>query len=167
MARRNPEVTFPGGDRFELIGELGRGGMGVVYEVRDREHGVRLALKGLRKVGPRAILRLKHEFRAAADLQHPNLIRLHELFEHEGAWFFTMELVDGVDFLRWCRPDDTRRMARIAVDATSAGETESPETVADGLAARVMRVAVTETMDETRDTDRRSARSMTPPATHV
>ena len=79
MAKRGLNASFPGGDRFELLGELGRGGMGVVYDVRDRERGVRLALKGLRRVGPRAILRLKHEFRAIADLQHPNLIRLHEL----------------------------------------------------------------------------------------
>src|SRR5687768_14539296 len=110
MAKRDLEVTFPGGDRFELLGELGRGGMGVVYKVHDRERDVRLALKGLRRVSPRAILRFKHEFRAVADLQHPNLIRLHELFDHDGAWFFTMELVDGgVDFLRWVRPDESRR----------------------------------------------------------
>src|SRR5690606_13653795 len=142
MAKQSLEVTFPGGDRFELLGELGRGGMGVVYRVRDRERGERLALKGLRRVGPRAILRLKHEFRAVADLQHPNLIRLHELFEHDGAWFFTMELVDGVDFLRWVRPSEPRRSGPIATDETATG-TESPATVADGIAARVARVAVT------------------------
>ncbi len=157
MAKRDLEVTFPGGDRFELVGELGRGGMGVVYEVRDRERGVRLALKGLRRVGPRAILRLKREFRAAADLHHPNLVRLHELFEDSGAWCFTMELVDGVDFLRWVRPDDPRRGVRVAMDATSSGVTGSPTTVADGLAARVAPVAVTETIDETREATRRGA----------
>ena len=159
MAKRDLEVTFPGGDRFELVGELGRGGMGVVYEVHDRERGVRLALKGLRRVGPRAILRLKREFRAAADLQHPNLIRLHELFEHEGAWFFTMELVDGVDFLRWVRPDDPRRSVRVAVDGTSGAGPATAATVADGIAARVAPVAVTETIDETREAARRMTAS--------
>jgi eukaryotic-like serine/threonine-protein kinase len=157
MPKRDVEVTFPGGDRFELVGELGRGGMGVVYEVRDRERGVRLALKGLRRVGARAILRLKHEFRAAADLQHPNLVRLHELFEHDGAWFFTMELVNGVDFFRWVRPGDARRSVRFAVDGTSANGSAEPSTVADGIAARVAPVAVTETIDETREAARRIA----------
>jgi serine/threonine protein kinase len=132
--------------------------MGVVYRVQDHERGARLALKGLRRVGPRAILRLKHEFRAAADLQHPNLIRLHELFEHEGAWFFTMELVDGVDFLRWVRPGDPRRISRAAMGGeTSAAATETPATAADGVAARVARVPVTETIDEEREAARRSA----------
>src|SRR5688572_16512755 len=106
MGHREAASSFPGGQRFELVGELGRGGMGVVYEVLDRDRRVKLALKALRTVGPRAILRLKNEFRAVRDLQHPNLVRLDELFEHEGAWFFTMELVEGVDLLRWVRPED-------------------------------------------------------------
>jgi serine/threonine protein kinase len=169
MAKRDLNASFPGGDRFELLGELGRGGMGVVYDVRDRERGVRLALKGLRRVGPRAILRLKHEFRAIADLQHPNLIRLHELFEHDGAWFFTMELVDGIDFLRWVRPSTGRHGGRIATDDASEALptaadgvaarvqlTESPATMADGVAARIAQVAVTETCDGT-SLPRRSA----------
>ncbi|HUQ03751.1 MAG TPA: AAA family ATPase [Kofleriaceae bacterium] len=157
MAKRDVEVSFPGGDRFELIGELGRGGMGVVYQVVDHERDTRIALKGLRRVGPRAILRLKHEFRAAADLEHPNLVRLHELFEHEGAWFFTMELVDGIDFLRWVRPGDPRRISRVGTEGTSAAAaTETPATVADGIAARVSRVEVTETIDEEREAARRS-----------
>ncbi len=143
MARPDDSVRFPGGERFELIAERGRGGMGVVYEVLDRERGLRLALKGLRKVGPRAILRLKREFRAAADLQHPNLIRLHELFEHDGAWFFTMELVDGVDFLRWVRPGDPRRAGQLAPDADLASGTATPSTAVDGIAARHVDVTVT------------------------
>ena len=143
---RDPAATFPGGDRFELVSELGRGGMGVVYEVHDRDRQVRLALKGLRRVGPRAILRLKHEFRAVADLQHPNLVRFHELFEHDGAWFFTMELVDGIDFLRWVRPGEPGRAARAGRDSDPASlATATAATVADGLAARVDPAPVTET----------------------
>jgi len=139
MENRDRVSTFPGGERFELVAELGRGGMGVVYEVRDRDRRVRLALKGLRRVGPRAILRLKHEFRAVRDLQHANLVRLDELFEQEGAWFYTMELVDGVEFLRWVRPDDPHQVA-----TTSGGETAA--TRADGLAARWVRAADTESL---------------------
>ena len=132
MAEREPRAAFPGGERFELVGELGRGGMGVVYDVLDRDRRIRLALKGLRKVAPRAILRLKREFRAVRDVHHPNLVRLDELFEHDGAWFFTMELVEGVDLLAWVRPGEPRRgrATRDVPDGATAA------TRADGVAAR-------------------------------
>ncbi len=143
MATRDAAVAFPGGDRFQLVGELGRGGMGVVYEVLDRDRLVRLALKGLRRVGPRAILRLKHEFRAVRDLQHPNLVSFHELFEEDGAWFFTMELVDGVDFLRWVRPDDPGRTPGLL------GPTLTAATVADAAAARSARTGHGEPTEST------------------
>jgi len=91
------------GARFEIIGKLGEGGMGVVYEAVDRELGAHVALKALPKLSANAILRFKNEFRALADIQHPNLVGLGELIEREGRWFFTMDLVEGTDFLRWVR----------------------------------------------------------------
>ena len=81
--------------------------MGVVYEAMDHEREVRVALKTLRSPNAEALLRFKHEFRALQDLQHPNLVNLGELIEEQGQWFFTMELVDGVDLLKWVRPFDT------------------------------------------------------------
>jgi tetratricopeptide (TPR) repeat protein len=92
-----------GTDRFRLLGRIGEGGMGVGYAAHDREQNRRVALKMLRTVEPRAILRLKHEFRALRDLVHPNLVAFGELFEVEGDWFFTMEMVEGSDFLTWVR----------------------------------------------------------------
>src|SRR5215471_10208873 len=77
--------------------------MGVVYEALDRERNVQVALKTLTTSHPDAILRFKQEFRALADLHHPNLVSLGELHEEQGSWFFTMELVRGVDFLTWVR----------------------------------------------------------------
>ncbi len=77
--------------------------MGVVYEALDRERNTRVALKTLRTVKPDAILRFKNEFRALSDIQHPNLASLGELFEEDGQWFFTMELVRGVHFLDYVR----------------------------------------------------------------
>ncbi|HET9929609.1 MAG TPA: protein kinase, partial [Polyangiaceae bacterium] len=62
----------------------------------DRKHGLRLALKSLRRVTPSSVLQLKREFRALADVSHSNLVALHELFCEHDEWFFTMELVEGV-----------------------------------------------------------------------
>ena len=87
--------------RFEVVRRIGAGGMGIVYELVDRELGTGVAAKTLQRLSHDDIVRLKQEFRALAGLHHRNLVRLGELFEDEGRWFFTMELVDGVDVLRW------------------------------------------------------------------
>jgi hypothetical protein len=114
-AAARPEGSEPGGgaaggfagdERFRLLSRLGQGGMGTVYEVHDRERNLRLALKELRQVTPAALLRFKDEFRALRDLRHPNLVLLDELFERGGHWFFTMELIDGCDFLAHVRPQE-------------------------------------------------------------
>jgi eukaryotic-like serine/threonine-protein kinase len=98
------EGTFTGTERFQVLDQLGAGGMGVVYEVLDRQRALHMALKILRAAGPSQVLRLKDEFRAIRDIRHPNLIELGELFEDRGQWFFTMELVRGADFLAFVRP---------------------------------------------------------------
>jgi predicted ATPase len=87
--------------------------MGVVYEAYDRQDHTLVALKTIVANHPAVaenLYRLKQEFRAAADLQHPNLIRFGELTSHEGQWFFTMELVRGCTFLEYVRTqgDDAR-----------------------------------------------------------
>jgi serine/threonine protein kinase len=94
---------FRGTERFEVKRRLGAGGMGIVYEAFDRERETLVALKTLRHVDPHGILRLKKEFRSLQDLEHPNLISLGELIEAAGEWFFTMELIEGGDFLQYVR----------------------------------------------------------------
>lgn len=96
-------MEFRGTDRFAVIRHLGSGGMGAVYEALDRERNERVALKTLHRLDPRLLYRLKTEFRVLQDLHHPNLIKLGQLMEDSGNWFFTMELIDGIDFLRYIR----------------------------------------------------------------
>jgi eukaryotic-like serine/threonine-protein kinase len=73
--------------------------MGVVYRAFDCERGETIALKTMRQVGPVALYRFKHEFRTLVDLTHPNLVSLYELIAVGNLWFFTMELIDGIDFI--------------------------------------------------------------------
>jgi hypothetical protein len=95
---------WKGTARYEVVGRLGQGGMGVVYEVLDRDRGQRVALKTLQSFSPSALYRFKLEFRTLADVHHTNLVRLHELVVGDGGEaFFTMELVRGRDFLAHVR----------------------------------------------------------------
>jgi len=98
---------FRGTARFRVTRQLGAGGMGVVYEAVDSEHGDRkVAVKVLRTRDAESLMRLKREFRALTDVRHPNLVAIYELFADGEVWFFTLELVEGVDFLAWLRPHD-------------------------------------------------------------
>ena len=73
--------------------------MGVVYEAFDRELNFRVALKTLPSLAAPALYLFKREFRSLAGVLHPNLVGLHELFQEDGAWFFTMEYIEGTDFI--------------------------------------------------------------------
>lgn len=93
-----PRAPGLGTRRFELGRRLGAGSFGEVYDARDRESGSRVAVKVLRASGPDRLFRFKREFRAVADIVHPNLVRLHELIQEGEQWFLAMELVDGLPF---------------------------------------------------------------------
>ncbi len=124
---------FGGTDRYAVVRRIGAGGMGVVYHTVDRERGVDVALKTLRHLNPGAIYHLKQEFRSLADLAHPNLVTLHDLVIGDGLWFFTMELIDGKDFVAYARSSH----AAPAVETMDAEVAPSapPSAPRDALAA--------------------------------
>jgi hypothetical protein len=90
-------------DRFELLRTLGSGGMGIVYEAYDPTRAEPVALKTLKGRSAGDLYRLKREFRALAELAHPNLVTLHELSIARQHAFFTMELVAGRDIISFVR----------------------------------------------------------------
>ncbi len=89
------------GDRYEIVRELGRGGMGVVYLGRDRRREMDVAIKIRSVAHYEAQLWLKREFRSVASLRHPNLVELYELVAHDRSCYFTMEYLRGVDPRVW------------------------------------------------------------------
>jgi eukaryotic-like serine/threonine-protein kinase len=99
----------PRSERFEILSRLGAGGMGVVYLALDRKRNVKVALKSLPMLDGDRLVSFKREFRALQDVQHPNLVGLGELFEEGGRWFFTLELVEGIDLLSYVRPERSER----------------------------------------------------------
>ncbi|KAF0247614.1 MAG: ATPase/protein kinase family protein, partial [bacterium] len=120
------ETDFVGTSRFEIRRRLGAGGFGVVYEAFDRERNAPVALKTLHQGDAEAIYRFKQEFRALADITHRNLASLYELICEGDQWFFTMELVQGVHFLKYTR-GDAPVQTTVGKKATAAKVTE-PET---------------------------------------
>ncbi len=88
--------------RYDLLGELGRGGMGIVYRARDRETGEIVALKVLKPeiaADESAMERFKNELRLARKITHKNVCRIHEFSRAGSAAYISMEYVEG-DSLR-------------------------------------------------------------------
>jgi serine/threonine-protein kinase len=86
--------------RYTILRELGHGAMGVVYEAQDPNVGRKIALKVVRtdQIGANredVMRRFKNEARAAGNLNHPNIITIHDAGDHEGLLFIAMEFVQG------------------------------------------------------------------------
>jgi serine/threonine-protein kinase len=84
---------------YEILGTLGRGGMGVVYKARQRGLKRIVALKMILAGGhatDRDLIRFRSEAEAVAQLQHPNITQIFEVGEDEGRPFFSLEFVDGI-----------------------------------------------------------------------
>ena len=90
-----------GDGRYEIVAELGRGGMGIVYEARDRVLDRRVAFKVLPdsfRENPQAVDNFLREAKAAAKLNHPNIVTVYDAGEQDGRYYIAMEYVDGTTF---------------------------------------------------------------------
>ena len=109
---------------YEVLGHLGRGGMGVVYRARDTRLGREVALKFLTPhllADKAALQRFRREGRLASALNHPGICTVHDVDEYDGHPFIVMELVEGVPLTRLLDGAlPTRRALDLAVDIVEA-----------------------------------------------
>jgi serine/threonine protein kinase len=87
--------------KYQILNEIARGGMGIVYKIYDpnlkRELALKLMIQG-ESATEVAIKRFLLEARAAANLKHPNIIAVHEMGELDGQFYFTMDFIEGNSF---------------------------------------------------------------------
>ncbi len=121
-----PRIKVPG---YEVLEELGRGGMGVVYRARQTRLEREVALKMVRPDGMddrEMVVRLLAEARAAARLKHPNIVQIFAVGDHDGRPFIEMEYLEGgslgrlLDGRPWPARDAARLVERLALAISEA-----------------------------------------------
>jgi serine/threonine-protein kinase len=118
---------YPAVHGYEILGLLGRGGMGVVYHARDVALDRPVALKMIHPVGsvsPEERLRFRFEAELAARVRHPNVVQVYEVGEHAGRPYVALEHVEGgtlADRLRMGRPTPRAAARLLATLAEAVG----------------------------------------------
>ncbi len=125
---------------YRILREIGRGGMGIVYEAMQESLGRRVALKVLsrdRLLGPTALIRFRREARAAALLHHTNIVPVFGVGEHEGVPYYAMQYIEGRSLDVVLRQlDGARRESVRTRPATEAGSGHMPAGPHTGLLTR-------------------------------
>ena len=126
---------------FEILREIGRGGMGIVYEARQKSLNRCVALKVLSSglgLTAKAVVRFRREAEAAAKLHHTNIVPIYATGEEHGVHFYAMELIDGPSLdgvIRHLRDGDA-----------GVPPTQEPESTVDSPVTAEMPDWVSETM---------------------
>lgn len=110
---------------YDIVRELARGGMGVVYQARHRTLDRQVAIKmilGTLHLSSRRRQRFLDEAKVVAHLQHPNIVQIFELGEHEGHPFIVFELVDGGSLAASSRSADIRQHVQLVADVSHGVE---------------------------------------------
>lgn len=124
--------------RFELLEELGRGGMGVVFRARQTDLNRIVAIKMIlvnRLASQDHIRRFYQEAQAAGRLSHPNIVGIHEVGEVHGQHFFSMDCIEGVDLKEVLAAGPAHSTLEIRSSVPSATQASNSETPADGSSA--------------------------------
>ncbi|GAF90393.1 unnamed protein product, partial [marine sediment metagenome] len=91
---------------YQIIEELGKGGMGKVYKAIDKEIDARVALKLIKPeiaTDKKTIERFRNELKTARDISHKNVCRMYDLNKEEESYYITMEYVSGEDLKSFIR----------------------------------------------------------------
>lgn len=123
---------------YDILREIGRGGMGVVFEARQRSLGRRVALKvlaaGVRT--PKQLLRFRREATAAARLHHTNIVPVFGVGEQDDLHYYVMQFIDGVplnEVLEELRRFEASPIIPAAAETSTSATTCTPERVASAL----------------------------------
>jgi WD40 repeat protein len=118
----SPEGT--GFGEYRLFGEIGRGGMATVYRARQAGLNRWVALKMVELSSAAAVRRFRAEAETVAQLDHPRIVPVYEIGEHQGRPFFTMKLMEGGSLAealaRRATPYAPREAARLLADVAKA-----------------------------------------------
>jgi serine/threonine protein kinase len=112
-------------ERYEVVEEIGRGGMGVVYLARDSNTGEQIVLKLIHPdlvSGEAAVKRLMAEGLTARQIRHPNIVAVYDVATWDGQPYFTMEYVKGGSLRRWISKAQSGKETSLA---TAAGIVKS------------------------------------------
>jgi serine/threonine protein kinase/WD40 repeat protein len=121
---------------YRILREVGRGGMGIVYEAEQESLGRRVALKVLlahARLQPRQLARFKREARAAARLHHTNIVPVFGVGEDAGFHYYVMQFIHGQGLDEVLR--EIRRLRRTEVDPGTEAASHAPSDVPDGTRA--------------------------------